>query len=182
MNDLEGVSIQMKDQKKKPSDDNPDQVKGKGKNADNKIPSANEIKEEMKDIQGNLKKGIPQNVGASIVSLGDKDMAAWKLISDVPYVPTPWSYLCLIINLILPGFGTMLSSIWGDPCSKTQFCVGLLQFFLTYLLVGWIISVIWGILIVKRSWGDPTVNDALLATEGIRSDAVNAATKQALRR
>ena len=99
MNDLEGVSIQMKDQKK-PSDDHPDQARGKGKNADNKIPSANEFKEEMKDIQGNLKKGIPQNVGASIVSLGDKDMAAWKIISDVPYVPTPWSYLCLVLNLI----------------------------------------------------------------------------------
>ena len=41
MNDLEGVSIQMKDQKKKPSDDNPDQAKGKGNNSDNKIPSAN---------------------------------------------------------------------------------------------------------------------------------------------
>ena len=50
------------------------------------------------------------------------------------------------------GLGTIISSGWGKPCSKTQVFVGVLQFTTSYLIIGWIMSILWGLLIVVASW------------------------------
>ena len=48
----------------------------------------------------------------------------------------------------------MISSCFCEMWSKTLFCVGVFQLFLAYILIGWIFSIYWGVLIVRKSWED----------------------------
>lgn len=45
----------------------------------------------------------------------------------------------------------MMSSCFGGGCSKTQFAIGILQFSLGWILVGYPLSWYWAYLIVKKS-------------------------------
>ena len=48
----------------------------------------------------------------------------------------------------------MISSGFTEKWSKTLFMVGVFQLFLAYILIGWIFSIYWGVLIVRKSWED----------------------------
>jgi len=56
--------------------------------------------------------------------------------------------ICLILNILLPGWGTLLSTVLGEPkFDIMQIVFALLQWFTTWLLVGWIWSIYWGYLV-----------------------------------
>ena len=42
-----------------------------------------------------------------------------------------------IMNILMPGFGTMLQSFLGKKCSPATFFLGVLQAFCTLLIFGW---------------------------------------------
>ena len=66
-----------------------------------------------------------------------------------------WAYICLTLNVLLPGTGTILCACLGDvDINKTQFSVGILQLLTSVYLIGWGASLYWGYLIVVRSRGD----------------------------
>mmetsp|Transcript_23298 Transcript_23298/g.58886 ORF Transcript_23298/g.58886 Transcript_23298/m.58886 type:complete len:99 (-) Transcript_23298:3953-4249(-) len=76
---------------------------------------------------------------------------AWQKTKDqsVPSVPRSFGLLCLILNIILPGWGTIVASVQaGDAATGL---LGAIQFLLSALLVGYIFSIWWGILIFNRS-------------------------------
>ena len=50
----------------------------------------------------------------AMLSVPQADIRAWELITDVPELQNVWAYVCLILNIILPGTGTMLCSCLGD--------------------------------------------------------------------
>ena len=56
-----------------------------------------------------------------------KDEDVWEILSDVPRLTGLWPYICALLNVFVPGIGTMISACLGDPnaWSKTQLCVGL---------------------------------------------------------
>ena len=62
--------------------------------------------------------------------------------------------IAAILNLILPGFGTMIAACAtsAGAVSKVQLAVGLIQFLTTYILVGWIWSIYWGYLICAKAF------------------------------
>ena len=71
-------------------------------------------------------------------------------------VPSPFNYICLVLNIFLPGTGTIMSAFFARPVSKTQIALGILQFATSgFFYVGWVWSIIWGVLIVLKSWGNP---------------------------
>ena len=91
----------------------------------------------------------------AMLSVPQADIRAWELVTDVPELQNVWAYVCLILNIIVPGTGTMLCSCLGDEnMNKTQLTLGFLQFLTAVYLVGWIFSIYWGYLIVLRSQGD----------------------------
>ena len=94
--------------------------------------------------------GIPRDLGARLADFGELDQEFWELITTVPVVPTPWNAVLALLNVFFPGVGTFFCSIWGEPCSKAQAVIGVLQFVMTTAIVGWIWSVIWAVLILKR--------------------------------
>ena len=49
----------------------------------------------------------------------------------------------------------MLMAFHFEKCSKTTFAVGLLQFLTSAFIIGWLLSVYWGLLVVVRSFDLP---------------------------
>eukprot|EP00347_Sterkiella_histriomuscorum_P005773 403355324 len=105
-----------------------------------------------------------------VIDVDEKDRQVWALITDVPKVKTPWQYVCFILNVIVPGLGTMIVSGFSEKWSKTLFMVGVFQLFLAYILIGWIFSIYWGVLILRKSWEDQTELQNFLEKTNPRSD------------
>ena len=60
--------------------------------------------------------------------------------------------MLFLLNLIIPGSGTAVSSFLGqESCSKTQFSCGLMQTLLTPYIIGYVLSIYWGALIVMKA-------------------------------
>ena len=76
---------------------------------------------------------------------------AWEKIKNqnVPSVPRSMGLLCLILNIVLPGWGTIIAAIQADDAATIL--LGVLQFLLTPGVVGYIFSVWWGVLIFNKS-------------------------------
>ena len=83
--------------------------------------------------------------------------------SEIYTVRAPIHILCLILNILLPGTGTMLSAISclhavkehkNMSCSCGTFADGLLQLLLGPLIFGWVWSIFFGIALYKkgRNW------------------------------
>ncbi len=64
----------------------------------------------------------------------------------------------------------MIVSAFRDKWSKTLFFVGLFQLFLAYILVGWIFSIYWGVLIIRKSAEGNEENQDLFGKKFARSD------------
>lgn len=71
-------------------------------------------------------------------------------MSLVPTVArSPIGILALILNIIPGGIGSIVA---GASAKDTKTIVfGVLQFVLGFVVVGWIWSIVWGILIFKES-------------------------------
>ena len=65
----------------------------------------------------------------------------------------------------------MISSCFCEKWSKTLFMVGVFQLFLAYILIGWIFSIYWGVLIVKKSSSDSDELKNFMDKAALRSDA-----------
>ena len=115
-----------------------------------------------------------------MIAVDERDAQVWQLITDVPKLKGPWQYICFVLNVIIPGnlyhilrisgSGTMIVSCFSDKWSKTLFMVGVFQLFLAYILVGWLFSIYWGVLIVRKSWEDEKELNTFLKHSNLRSD------------
>ena len=75
-----------------------------------------------------------------------------------------------MIFMCFLGLGTMIVSGFSEKWSKTLFMVGVFQLFLAYILIGWIFSIYWGVLILRKSWEDQTELQNFLEKTNPRSD------------
>ena len=82
--------------------------------------------------------------------------------SHVYTLKYPLAILCLVLNIILPGWGTMISAsvcthaipdYEGGKCNCNcgTFADGMIQFYLSPLIFGWIWSILFGIALFKKS-------------------------------
>ena len=107
------------------------------------------------------------------ITIGESDVRAWELASDVPVLHNIWAYVCFGLNLLIPGTGTILAAMLGKTefnINKTQVVIGVLQLLTSVYIIGWIWSVFWGYLIVKRSKGDHAEFKSLIGVDQVRSD------------
>ena len=88
---------------------------------------------------------------ATKINIQDEQM--WALISDVPMTEQPYPLLCAILNIIVPGTGTILATCVADDesWSKTQFFIGFLQLATCILIIGWVWSGYWGYLLIMKN-------------------------------
>jgi len=114
----------------------------------NDLPPASEITEqkpviEVKINQNDIEKSIREN----------------KIFPHIPKINMCLAIVILILNIFLPGFGTMLlgcclpkgfSEEKGIVCCSLV-CIGILQFIFTVLIIGWIWSIAFGVIIVHTA-------------------------------
>ena len=55
-----------------------------------------------------------KNAVNALLKVEQADIRAWELVTDVPELQNVWAYVCLVLNIVLPGTGTMLCSCLGD--------------------------------------------------------------------
>ncbi|VDN83099.1 unnamed protein product [Brugia pahangi] len=112
--------------------------------------------------------------------------------SAVPFLPLPIAIFCAIINIIMPGLGTIMSGFFALCLGQTRVnyregqklmtivinsLVGISQFFtITFLFVGWFWSMAWGGLLIIYS---VQYRDALRQR---RQEAIATAALEALTR
>jgi len=54
-----------------------------------------------------------------VIKIDDHDRQVWEMLKNVPRIPKVLSFFCAIINLIVPGSGTILAACLGtDTVSK----------------------------------------------------------------
>ncbi|KAK0415874.1 hypothetical protein QR680_012165 [Steinernema hermaphroditum] len=113
----------------------------------------------------------------------------------IPFLPVPAAILCLVLNIFLPGSGTIISGFsalcMGQPRINfkegrkiatliVNLLVGISQFFtITFLFVGWFWSIAWGNLIIIHSM---QYREALQARrqEVVATAAIEALTKDSI--
>eukprot|EP00290_Baffinella_frigidus_P005139 CAMPEP_0180131714 /NCGR_PEP_ID=MMETSP0986-20121125/8573_1 /TAXON_ID=697907 /ORGANISM="non described non described, Strain CCMP2293" /LENGTH=212 /DNA_ID=CAMNT_0022071621 /DNA_START=29 /DNA_END=667 /DNA_ORIENTATION=- len=67
----------------------------------------------------------------------------------VPSVQEATGVFCLILNIFLPGTGSILAGVTANRPSTVL--IGILQLVFAASIIGWIFSIWWGVLIYKRS-------------------------------
>mmetsp|Transcript_26 Transcript_26/g.19 ORF Transcript_26/g.19 Transcript_26/m.19 type:complete len:88 (-) Transcript_26:77-340(-) len=63
--------------------------------------------------------------------------------------------ISLVLNIIFPGCGTILNGVMGPALSVEQIIIGVIQIFTAICLIGWIWSILWGILIFLKKKDTP---------------------------
>jgi TM2 domain-containing membrane protein YozV len=68
---------------------------------------------------------------------------------------SPVHIVCLILNIFIPGLGTIIAGASSSNATKKKFNIifGIIQFLLAIVLIGWVLSIIWGVLIYIRNRG-----------------------------
>ena len=73
------------------------------------------------------KEQVKNHFQNKVMVVDDVDRQVWELVSNVPYVSKPVAVVTGVVNLIFPGFGTLIASCAGsDTVSKTQMTISLL--------------------------------------------------------
>ncbi len=74
------------------------------------------------------------------------------LLASITPVDMVMSIVLLVCNILVAGLGTIINAFMGDGMNSTALIVGILQFLLMFFFgIGWIWSVIWGVLFVMRA-------------------------------
>jgi hypothetical protein len=66
-------------------------------------------------------------------------------------VPEPYGLVCFLLNICVPGLGSMISSCFEDPCNGMAITFGVIQMASSWLLIGWLWSIYQGWLIYDLS-------------------------------
>lgn len=74
-----------------------------------------------------------------------------KLKDHLPVLSKTIAIIILVINILFPGIGTMLLSCIGGQFKIEHIYVGLAQFLLAICVIGWIWSILWGVLLIMKS-------------------------------
>ncbi|OWF55708.1 proline-rich proteoglycan 2-like [Mizuhopecten yessoensis] len=83
----------------------------------------------------------------------------------IPALPMPLATLCCVLNFVVPGLGTIVAGICVCCCSRNEdmgggeqcgsctlsILLGLLQLILTALIIGWVWSCVWGVMMIGMS-------------------------------
>ena len=62
-----------------------------------------------------------------VVKVDEEDQQFWNMLVNVPQTHKALAVICLLVNILLPGFGTMFAACGGysNTVSKTQLAVGM---------------------------------------------------------
>ena len=86
---------------------------------------------------------------SKMMVIDDIDREVWEIVTNVPKVSMPVAVGQMVVNLVLPGFGTWITACASkENVSKTQLIIGFLQFVTSVVLIGWIWAIYWSFLTI----------------------------------
>ena len=68
----------------------------------------------------------------------------------VPQVDKTMALIMLVINVFLPGIGTIIAAVLDDS-NMTKILIGVAQFILAMFLIGWLWAIVWGIFMLQKA-------------------------------
>eukprot|EP00352_Strombidinopsis_acuminata_P002345 CAMPEP_0176377566 /NCGR_PEP_ID=MMETSP0126-20121128/28982_1 /TAXON_ID=141414 ORGANISM="Strombidinopsis acuminatum, Strain SPMC142" /NCGR_SAMPLE_ID=MMETSP0126 /ASSEMBLY_ACC=CAM_ASM_000229 /LENGTH=76 /DNA_ID=CAMNT_0017739463 /DNA_START=49 /DNA_END=276 /DNA_ORIENTATION=+ len=70
------------------------------------------MKVDAQDVEKAKQKAneISDHLKAHALPIDETDKIVWMLLTDVPKMSTTTAFICLFLNIILPGFGTMFAA------------------------------------------------------------------------
>lgn len=74
-----------------------------------------------------------------------------SLKNHLPTLNKVMAIIILILNIFFPGIGTMCLACVGGSFQVEHLIVGLVQLLLAALIIGWVWSILWGVLVVLKS-------------------------------
>ncbi len=81
----------------------------------------------------------------------------YKSFLTIPKLNCGIAITLFILNIFLPGIGTILLSF---SKGNNHFKAGVIQILLVIILIGWILSIIWGLEIIKKANSDDAAEEA----------------------
>ena len=90
-----------------------------------------------------------------MLQVDDVDKHVWELTTNVPRISKPLAIVCAVLNLVVPGLGTLVAACSAqENVSKTQLAIALTQFLTTFFIVGFVFAQYWSYLLVTKSLED----------------------------
>ncbi len=74
--------------------------------------------------------------------------------SKIPCLSKSWAIIILIMNIFLPGWGTIVLGCLSEHHSSYFILIGFLQFLLAGIIIGWIWAIITGVKVLNKSASD----------------------------
>jgi ABC-type multidrug transport system fused ATPase/permease subunit len=113
----------------------------------------NDIKSEAQKINEKVE-AFKENVQEDVETLELFDTYRTELYY-LPVIEEPQNLYCFLLNVFLPGFGTMYAAFLSkNPKDKNiNYFIGLFQLLTALYVIGWVFSIIWGFFIFKRGTG-----------------------------
>ena len=108
------------------------------------------VEEIKNDLQNQLNNPNTKAFVKSLVTATEFDKKIFDLATRFPPMTSTIKFIIFILNLIIPGTGTMLLSTRYKKCSKIQLIIAILQLIMSWEIVGWIWSITWGVLAFIR--------------------------------
>lgn len=71
--------------------------------------------------------------------------------SKIPIISTSCAVILLIVNIFLPGWGTVALMCFSHHHKIYFLLIGLLQFLLTCIIIGWVWAIITSVQVIKKS-------------------------------
>ena len=82
--------------------------------------------QDRESVESSLSNGLKM-IQDGALQVNENDQRLMVLITDMPALTAIRAYICAVLNLTIPGSGTILASILGyDTCNRTQFVIGCL--------------------------------------------------------
>lgn len=74
-----------------------------------------------------------------------------KTKNHLPTLSRGLAIFILVLNIIVPGLGTACLSCIGGSCKTEHLIIAVLQFVLAWIVIGWIWSILWGLLLLMKA-------------------------------
>ena len=72
-------------------------------------------------------KQVTDHITNKILKVDEVDIQMWEMATNVPRLSKEKAFGCVVLNVLIPGFGTILAACLADDnVSKSQCLIGLL--------------------------------------------------------
>lgn len=98
---------------------------------------------------------MSEDIKSVEIQQGSKEESKGKenyWIKTIPVLPRSLAVMLLLCNIFFPSSGTFFMACIGDKLRKTQFLIAVFQLITTFLIVGYVWSIVWGVYVVMKSY------------------------------